>query len=477
MVDITILNANVATMDKKRRIIKDGAIVIRDDRIIDVDESGEIRSKYGEGGKVIDGSGMLAIPGLVNAHTHLWQALLRGLGDDLQLLDWLDEMVWPMNNRLEDEDVYAAALLGSVESIRTGTTFVVDNNHMNTSENSVDNVCKAFQETGMRGLVARGMFMKTPAAAKHYPDREYLPLDEEVKLTERLILKWLGKGEGRVMVCPGPANLRISGPDMLIEVKKLSDKYCVPIHTHIAESIGLCEWEFEDYKKRGVEFLYDLGVLGPRFHVVHGVWLDNREIKMMGETKANLIHCPVSNMFTASGVAPVPQLLAAGANVALGSDGVANMNQDMIGVMKTAALLHKVHTLVPTAMTCGQVLEMATLGGARAVGLEKEIGSIEVGKKADIVLVDLNKPHISPFQRAVPALVYCALGTDVDTVIINGKMVMEEGRIKTVDEKKIIKRAQERADSLIERAEMTHLINKPQFESRKIVRGRAEGGE
>jgi 5-methylthioadenosine/S-adenosylhomocysteine deaminase len=464
MVEVSVFDVTVVTMDRDRRIIEDGAVVIKGDRILDVGKSNEIRSKYGEEGTLIDGSGMVAIPGLVNAHTHTYEALLKGLGDDTgPLRNWVKTLLEPIDPFLDDEVLYISALLSHLEMIRSGTTFVIDHHCHITGEGVADKIVQSIRETGIKGLIARGMKVRGSRLARMRPTTEYPSLDEEVRLTERLIRKWHRKVEDRVLICPAPIITGYAGSDLLIEAKRLSDKYKVPIHAHTSEVPDEVKAALEDYGKTEVELLYDLGALSPRFHVVHGVWLDGKDIKMMGETGANLIHCPVSNMYLASGVAPVTQLLTAGVNVALGSDASCNENNDMIRVMKTAILLHKVHTLNPKVTPAGQALEMATLGGARALGLEDEIGSIEPGKRADLVLVNLQTPHTTPAHRVVPSLVYNACGVDVDTVIIDGKVVVEGGEVKTVDEEAVIEKAQEIADSLVERAGITHLKKRSQF--------------
>jgi 5-methylthioadenosine/S-adenosylhomocysteine deaminase len=457
MANISIINATIVTMDKDRRIIRNGAIAIDGNRIEDVGNTDEILSKHGRGEEVIDGSRMIAIPGLINAHTHMFQDLLRGLGDDMELMSWLKEMLYPVYSALTEEDVRIGALLGCAEMIKTGTTFVIDNHHCCTNEKAIDNIAMAIEKTGIKGLVARGMMVKTARTEKwEVPDQAFrYTADEEIKLTEKLIRKWDGKAKGRIRICPAPVAIHMCTPEIFKESKKLSDKYDVPVHTHIAESPAEVESTLEDYGKREAEFLYDLGVLGPRFHVVHGIWLNDREIEFLSRTKTHVIHCPVSNAYLASGVAPIPKMLKAGVNVALATDGPAsNNNQDMFGVMKTTALVHKVAKLSPTAIRCEQVMEMATINGAKALGLEKEIGSIEAGKKADIVLVDVKKPHIAPIHRPVSAIVYCAMGSDVDTVIIDGKIVMKERKLLTVDEQEVLENAEEVGRDLVKRAKI-----------------------
>jgi 5-methylthioadenosine/S-adenosylhomocysteine deaminase len=406
---------------------------------------------------------MIAIPGLINAHTHMFQSFLRGLGDDLELMKWLKEVSYPIIQAISEEDVYIAALLGCIEQIKTGTTYVIDNHYQNSSERAIDKVAQAILETGMKGLIARGMRWRTPRAIKDkYPDFLFpYSLSEEISITERLIRKW-NKKESRVKVCPAPLNTRLAGPEMFLEAKKLSEKYNVPIHTHISETQAPLRICIEDYGKTEIELLHEIGVLNHLFHVVHGVWLNDEDINLMAKAKANLIHCPVSNMILASGVAPVPKMLEKGINVALATDGPAsNNNQDMISVLKFTALLHKVSTLNPLITPCEQVLEMATINGAKALGLENEIGSIEIGKKADIVLINTKRPHIWPVHRHTSALVYCANGSDVAYTIIDGKVVYEYGNIKTVDEESILEMAKEHAYQLVEKAGIASLKKRP----------------
>ena len=460
MVDILIKNSTIISMDKERRIIKDGGLAIDDGSIIFLGPTEKTVSSY-HGEKTIDGRGMVTIPGLINAHTHMYQDLLRGLGDDMGLMEWLRAMMLPNNAVLTPEDVYIASLLGCIEQLKTGTTSVIDNLTASTSERSVDYSARAIKESGIRGMIARGVKEnKTGRKDDVYMDASYTP-EEEAQVTARLIGKYNNEPRHMVKICPGPISTLSSGPEQFQRMKELSEKYKVPIHTHVAEVREEVENTLRNHGMREVEFLHKIGVLGPRFHVVHGVWLNTLEIGLLAETGAHLIHCPVSNMILASGVSPVLEALDKRVNVALGSDGPAsNNNQDMFGVLKTASLLQKVTSLNPKAMPCEKVLEMATLGGARALGMEEEIGSLEPGKRADIVLVDIMKPHIMPIHNPVSALVYSAMGTDVHTVIVDGKIIVEGGKILTLNEQEVVERSQKAADELVQRSGTSELRNR-----------------
>jgi 5-methylthioadenosine/S-adenosylhomocysteine deaminase len=447
-------------MDKNMRVVRDGGLAIDDGSIVFVGSTEEAVSSY-HGEKTLDGKGMIAIPGLINAHTHMYQDLLRGLGDDMGLMEWLEAMMLPNNAVLSPEDVYIGSLLGCIEQLKTGTTLVVDNLTASTSERSVDNVAKAIKESGIRGMIARGVKeITTERKEGVYRDAFYTP-EEEVRITARLMDKWNNEACDLVKVCPGPISTLSSGAEQFQRMKELSDKYKVPIHTHVAEVREEVENTLRNHGMREVEYLHSIGVLGPRFHAVHGVWLNSSEMRLLAESGAHLIHCPVSNMILASGVSPVIKMLDLGVNVALGTDGPAsNNNQDMVGVLKATSLLHKVSSLDPKAMPCEKVLEMATLGGARALGMEEEIGSLEPGKRADVVLVDVMKPHIMPIHNPVSALVYSAMGSDVHTVIVDGKIVVEEGVILKLDERMVLERSQEVADELVRRSKTSELRNR-----------------
>ena len=456
MVDILIRNATVITLNSFREIIRDGGIAVEGGRIVAVGPSAEIESGY-RADETIDGKGMVAIPGLINAHTHIYQDLLRGLGDDMALMEWLGKMLFPNNAAVTPEDAYVGTLLGCIEMLKTGTTCVIDNHHANTTERSIDGVVKAIGESGMRGMVARGMKEPRPHPMDEVRKELTSTAEEDIEITRRLMDRW-NKPDARVMVCPGPTSTMAAGTEFFQRAKELSDTYKVPIHTHIAEVKEEVENTLKNHGLREVEYLHKIGVLTPRFHAVHGVWLNPVEIRLMAESGAHLIHCPVSNMIIASGAAPVQSMLDAGVNVALATDGPAsNNNQDMVAVMKTASLLQKVTTLNPKALPAEKSLELATLGGARALNMQNEIGSLEPGKKADIVLVDLRKPHIMPIHNPVSALVYSAMGTDVHTVIANGKTVVKQGKILTLNEQETLQKAQQTADNLTQRSKTTYL--------------------
>ena len=441
MADLIVRGGTVVTVDGAGRIIEDGAIVISGDRIEFVGPREEAERKYGAE-RTLDAGGKFIFPGFVNAHTHMFQVLLRNLAVDMVLLEWLKRVIHPALLKFEEDDVYVGALLGCLENIKSGVTCIVDNHY----GRHFDAVLRAMVEAGVRGCVPRGGYVVN-AKEELLEDPDHILRD-----TERLIREWHGAAGGRIMVGVAPMHPCFATREFLLKAKELSDRYGVVYHTHTGESREDQELNREFHGQTDVELLHELGILSPRYHAVHGVWVSQREIGYLAEAGAHVIHNPVSNMYMGSGVAPVPEMLAAGVNVALGTDGPASNNcQDIIQTMKFAACLHKVSKLDPAAITARQVLEMATINGAKALGLEDQIGSLEAGKKADITIVDMEKPHIAPVHDPIGSLVYCAHGSDVDTVIIDGRVVMERGEVKTIDEGEILERAYRVAQRLKER--------------------------
>ncbi len=429
MADILIKGGTIVTMDKKRRLIENGVVIIKKGKIVFVGGREEIERRHGAE-KEIDARGKVLFPGLINAHTHMFQVLLRGLGPDIPLMDWLKKAVWPMAATLSESDVYTGALLGSIENVKSGATSVIDMHYIKP----LDAVAKAMDEVGVRGCLARGYY------EKNVPEELCEDPNDALKDCERLIKKWHGAANGRIMIGVAPMDLLSVSKELLVKSKEIAEKYNVIYHTHTSNSME-------------VKVLEELGILGPRYNAVHCTLVSKGGIKGLARSGCHVIHNPVSNMYLGVGVTLIPEMRNAGINVALGTDGPAsNNNQDLIEGMKFAACLHKVNKRNPAIITAQDVLEMATINGAKALGLEREIGSIEVGKKADLIIVDMQKPHIAPVHDPVAALVYCANGGDVDTTIIDGKIVMENRQIKTVDEKEIIQKAVDAAYGLKKRA-------------------------
>jgi 5-methylthioadenosine/S-adenosylhomocysteine deaminase len=418
-------------MDSGRRVIGRGSVVIEDGKISAVGKDVKIRTE-----KTINARGKVVLPGLINAHTHLSMTLLRGVADDMPLMEWLEKKIWPIEDNLTAGDCYSGALLGSLEMIKSGTTCFADQYFF------MEDVARAVEVAGLRSVLSRGIIeLDDPERRK-----------KTIREGERLVKNCQGMADGRITTMFGPHAPYTCSSECLMQVKELARKYKVGIHTHIAENQEEVERIDKKYGKRPVEYLKGIDFLGPEVLAAHCVWLTKHEIGIIKERGVKPVHNPVSNMKTASGVAPIPEMLEVGIPVALGTDGAASNNSlDMFTEMKFAALLNKVHKLDPTAVPAQAVLEMATIKGAIALGLQREIGSLEVGKKADIILVDLKKPHLAPLHNVISHLIYSAVGSDVDTVIVDGEVLMQGREVLTLDEDKVLEDVQRVSDDLLAR--------------------------
>jgi len=368
------------------------------------------------GAQVIEAEGMAALPGLVNAHTHAAMTLFRSYADDMPLKQWLEEKIWPREAHLTREDIYWGTKLALAEMIRSGTTTFADMYfHM-------DGVARAVLEAGVRACLCEGLI----------GNRDFLY--RRLKAGVDFALKWRGAGEGRITTMLGPHAPYTCPEDYLKRVAEEAAKHGLGIHIHLAETSQEVEEHRAKYGLSPVLWLREIGILDLPLLAAHCVHLEEKDMEVLAEKGVKVAHCPESNLKLASGVAPVASLLARGVNVALGTDGAAsNNNLDMLEEARTAALLSKGISGDPTVLPAPQALHMATLGGARALNLDKEIGSLEAGKKADFILIDLNQPHLFPPNDVVAHLVYSASGRDVDTVVVDGKILMHRRELKTLD--------------------------------------------
>lgn len=432
MSELLITNAVIVTMDDEQRVIPEGDIYIEDGIIKYVGEKGKY--SYPENPRVIEGKGKVALPGLVNGHTHAAMTLFRGYADDLALQEWLETKIWPREGHLKSDDVYWGTLLAIAEMIRGGTTTFADMYFY------ADEVAQAVRDSGIRASLCGVLLGILPTAAK------------DLKKAIDFVEKWHGSQERRITAMFGPHALYTCQPEHLKEVAKEARRLGVGIHIHLLETrnerneiLKFGGWEpFAILKESG---LLDLPILA-----AHAIYLNREEIQLVRGLPFRPVHNPGSNMKLASGIAPVPDYLEAGISVALGTDGAAsNNNLDMFEEVRLTALLHKVNTLNPTLISAYQALEMATSGGALALGLENEIGQLREGMKADIILVDLGRSHLTPLYDVVAHLVYSARACDVTTTIVDGEILMDDGKLTTLDEQLIISEARKQAEDLMSR--------------------------
>jgi len=426
-----IKGGRIVTMNPSRQMFEKGDVAVDKGKIVGVGK--EVK---GKADKVIDARGKVVLPGLVNAHTHLPMVLLRGVADDMPLMEWLSTKIWPIEKNLKAEDCYAGAMLGCLEMIKSGTTCFADMYfHM-------DQVARAVIKSGIRGALSYGIIELDDSKKRK----------SEISVSLKFIKAFNGKANGRITTMFGPHAPYTCSSDCLMEVKELAKKHGVSIHTHISETSDEVKQITEKYGKPPAEYLDSIGFLGPEVLAAHCVWISDKEIKLLRDRGVKPVHNPVSNMKVGCGFSPVPEMLAAGIPVALGTDGAASNNSlDMFKEMKFAALLSKVRKMDPTTVPATSALEMATINGATALGLQDKIGSIEVGKKADLILVDIKKPHLTPIHNVVSHLVYSAVGSDVDTVIVDGKVLMKDRKVLTLDEAKVLELAQRTSDNLLAR--------------------------
>ncbi|WP_029544091.1 amidohydrolase [Selenomonas sp. AB3002] len=402
-------------------------IMIEGDRIEAV---GEVPEGY-QADKVIDGKDHLAAPGLVNAHTHASMTLLRCYADDMVLMDWLNNKIWPTEARMNDDDIYWGAMLAAAEMIRTGTTAFAD-----MYGPYMDKVAEVTIDSGLRGVLSRGLIGVAP--------------DSEEKLAENIALykDFHGAGDGRVTVMFAPHALYTCPPDYLKKVSQAAGECKAEIHIHMSETQGEVENCLKEYGKRPFAHVEATGIFEHGTLAAHCVHLDDEDIAIIKKHDIRVAHNPGSNMKLASGVAPVPRLLKEGVCVALGTDGASsNNNLDMLEEVQLAALLHKADTLDPLAVTAAEAVKMGTEYGAQAVGL-KDAGKLAAGALADIVLYDMKNTMWCPRHNLVSLLVYSARSSSVDTVLVAGRVLMENHELKTLDEERILFEAQRCADRL-----------------------------
>jgi 5-methylthioadenosine/S-adenosylhomocysteine deaminase len=414
--DLLVTNGCVLTMDGGRRTIARGAVGVAGNRIVAVGDTGEFEGA--RAARVIDAHGGIVMPGLVNTHTHAAMTCFRGLADDLPLMTWLNDYIFPAEATLDAETVYAGARLACAEMLLSGTTTFCD---MYLFE---DAVARAARETGMRAVVGEVLF--------DFPSPHYGALESGFAFTERMLEAH--RDDPRVTVAVEPHSPYLCAPELLTRAGALAARYGAPLVLHLAETDGETATIRERYGRTPVGHLHALGVLAPNVLACHCVRLDAADIALLKAHDVKVSHNPESNMKLASGIAPVPALLAAGVCVGLGTDGAAsNNNLDLFLEMDTAAKLHKADRLDPTVLDAETVLRMATVDGARALGLGDRTGSLEPGKRADLIVVNTRRPHLVPMHHPASQLVYAARGSDVETVVIDGRVVVQDGRILTFD--------------------------------------------
>ncbi|PYT52091.1 MAG: amidohydrolase [Acidobacteria bacterium] len=416
-------------MNAERRIIEDGAVAVKGDAIVAVGPRAAVEAKY-SGAQTIDAKGKLVLPGLINGHTHVPMALLRGLKDDVTLEEWLTKAIFPAEAKnVNEEFVRWGTRLAAAEQIRGGVTTFVDMYYFE------DAIAEETKLAGMRGVLGE-TFLDFPA-----PDNKSNAA--MLDYTEKFLKRW--QGDPLIHAAVAPHSMYLCSPKTLQDSAALARKYNAPILIHVAETKKELGASREKNGTTPVQYLDRLGILGPDVVAAHCIWVDAADRKILAQRQVGCVHNPSSNMMLASGVAPVIEERAAGIAVGLGTDGPAGSNNDLdlMEEMDLAAKLQKVTKMDPRALGAKAVVEMATIEGARALHMEKEIGSLETGKKADIIVIGLDAPNAVPMYDVYSQLAYALKGSDVETVIIGGRAVMRDRKLLTLDEPAILAKARE----------------------------------
>ncbi len=435
---LLIKDATIITLDPDNRIFV-GSVTVDRGIIVAVEPSANAKPKFNVD-EVVDGSDRVLLPGFVQTHIHLCQTLFRGAADDLTLIDWLKHRVWPMEAAHTPESLYASASLGIAELIKGGTTCALTMETVNHTEA----VFRAVEDSGFRATVGKCMMDQGDEVPTELNEDTERSISESLELLER----WHGAAAGRIRYCFAPRFAVSCTRELLERVAELSRQHRVMVHTHASENRDEIAIVERATGKRNIDYLREVGLTGPHVLLAHCIWLEESEMETLRRSGTHVAHCPSSNLKLASGIARVVEMLDRGISVSLGADGApCNNRLDMFTEMRTAALLQKA-LYGSNALPALTALQMATINGARALGMADRIGSIEVGKRADLQLLNLDRLHTTPQPDLISTILYAAGASDVETVIIDGQVVMLKRELKTLSEQKVIDEAKEESRKL-----------------------------
>jgi len=452
LADLVVKNGVVVTCDPRDRIIRNGAVAIQGSRIVAIGTVEELE-KVWKADREIDAKGMVVTPGLVNSHTHLSMTLFRGVADDIPAIEWLPR-IWSIEKNMSEQACHAGALLGCLEMIKSGTTCFADQYfHMNQ-------VAGAVERSGMRAVLAQGVLELGDSEKGR----------EQLKEAADFAKEWNGKVEGRIRCKIGPHAIYSCSTRLLKEARQIANEIGVGLHIHLAEAPNEIKMVKEKCGRTPTEHLANIDFLSSDVLAAHCTFVENSDIEILRKTGTGVSHCPSTAMKCGGGISPVPDLVREGVSVGIGTDGCgSNNNLDMIEEMRTAAFLHKLNRKDATVLPARTMLRLATIGSATAVGLQSEVGSLEVGKKADMILVDFGKPHLTPFHNVTGHLVYSSFGSDVHTTIIDGEIIMENRQVRTLDEEEVMREAQLQFERLLERGGWSPTMENPSSSFRSAV--------
>lgn len=428
---VLIKNASyVITQNHRRDILENCDILIEGNKITYIGKNLGCKAE-----EIIDGKGKVVLPGLINLHTHSPMTLFRGYADDMELFEWLEKKIWPIESKLTGKDCYYGALVACLEMVRGGITCFLD------MYNFLDDVARASKEIGVRSFLAWAVMDKEITTQKGDP----------VKNCEHFIKRW--KGDELVTPAAGPHAIYTCSSENLKRVKQLAEKYNILVHMHLSETRNEVKTCINKYDKWPAEHLEALDFLSPDLILSHCIWLTEKEIEALRVHQVKVAHCPISNLKLGSGLAPIYEMSRKGIIVGLGTDSVASNNTlDIFEEMKISALLQKYRYYDTRVVPAQEALDMATINGARCLGIDSRVGSIEKGKLADIIILNLRKPHLYPLHDIISHIVYAANAQDVETTIVNGKIIMKDRDILAIDEDKVLEKSQGIAFDLIKRS-------------------------
>jgi 5-methylthioadenosine/S-adenosylhomocysteine deaminase len=446
-VDLLITNAKIIKEEAEKASMVSASVAVQTGRILEIQEGNSSLTELYHPSQTWDAHGKLLVPGFINTHCHLFQTFMRGLGKDLPFMDWMNRSVRLIMPNLDDEAVYLAAMMGCLEAIRTGTTTLIDFMYANVKPHLGDAVLRAFDDCGIRGVLACGMTDVEMLPGSSIPAASFSTVANSIIDLERMRADY--GDHPRIGFMLAPSVIWGMTRDGLAEAARYAKSQDMVLTMHLLETADDDRFSQEMYGKRTTQVLEESGVLDANFLAVHTVRLQDEDIDLFEKYQARVSHNPVANMILGSGVAPVRTLTQRGIQIGLGTDGAAsNDSQNMIEVMKAAVLLQKVHHCDPIALSARQVFSMATDEGAATVKMEDQIGSLTPGKRADILAVDLSLPNTTPCFDPIASIVYSASERNIRDVFIEGQLVLEGGQMTRVDEGDLARRAQQKAEEL-----------------------------
>jgi 5-methylthioadenosine/S-adenosylhomocysteine deaminase len=457
MTRVLIKNGYVVTVDHRRSVHPGGFVLINGSKIECVGSSAELPRGAIE--RTIDAHGMVVIPGLINAHQHFYYHLFKGLGHGLLLEDWFPHLVFPVLPHLTDDDMELTSYLAAIEMLSTGTTCCLNHLRTTTSEALLNRISEPTAEIGLRQVIGKEVQCRLPGNPRHPRN-----ITEEIAYIEDLIPRWKGKHEGLTRICLVAectsvfVEQKLTSEELLVESKKLADRHGLKLAAHISGgTLSFDKSYLQTLRRTGqtdAQMLMQMGLLDSSWILVHGINCTSTDLRLIANSGASLIYCPTSEAVRGGGIGPAATAIAAGVNVALGSDGpMVDDSVDMIEQMKACSFLQGVKHLDPTIMPPERCIEMATINAAKAIGLDDEIGSLEPGKLADIAIFNLDTPHSSPATNPIASLVFSARGADAHTVFVNGREVVRDHRLTTLgDMQSVLARARARAQEIVTKA-------------------------